>query len=129
MFARQRPWTHEHSDNNRRMSNRNRRPSTDSIEHKPARRQQHGVAAFKHRFRRVMLFAAFCGVIYLLFSFTKRGDAARLTWQKEPKWHESWYLLFFCRLIKSSLSRICNAAPCTIFRRYQASDSVDTQDR
>jgi len=74
------------------MSGRDGRPSVEDIKHKPARHQPNGIAEFSYRFRKVILFAAFCGVIYLVFSLTKRGDAARLTWQKEQKWHESWYV-------------------------------------
>jgi hypothetical protein len=84
------------------VSGRDGRQSVEDIEHKPARHQPNGIAAFSYRFRRVILFAAFCGVIYVVFSLTKRGDAARLTWQKEQKWHESWYVSFLYSVLLKS---------------------------
>jgi hypothetical protein len=93
MSARHRPLTLEQrSDNNSRVNERDRRPSED-IEHKAARRQLRGTAAFNRRLRKGMFFLCLCGFLCLLYSWTTSGEAARLHWQKEDQWHQSWYII------------------------------------
>ena len=95
MSSRQRPWTHKHNQNKRRMSDNDRRESEDIIEHRPGRRQVYGSTIFGQRPRQAMILASFLGVIYLVYSWTNGGDAARLAWQKEPVWHESWCVIIW----------------------------------
>jgi hypothetical protein len=91
MSTRQRP-THKQIQNYRLMKDRDRRQSED-IEHKPARRLFRSSTTLRQQLRKAMIVTSFLGVVYLLYSWTNGGDAARLAWQKEPQWHESWYVL------------------------------------
>ena len=96
MFGRQRTLPHETRTTKRRSNERTRKLSEDPIEHKPARRHITSSVAFNRRMlRRVMIFASFCGVLYLFYAWAKGGDAARLVWQKESHWHESWSVVVF----------------------------------
>ena len=92
MSTRQRPRTQKHSQNNSRM---NARQSEDIIEHKPARRLFRGSTTFRQRLRKGMIFTSFLWILYLVYLWTNGGDAARLAWQKEPLWHESWYVIIW----------------------------------
>ena len=72
------------------MNVKDRRVSEDIIENKPARRLYRGSRSFGQGLRKAMIFTSFVGIVYFFYSWINGGEAARLTWQKEPLWHESW---------------------------------------
>jgi len=65
--------------------------SEDSLDHKPAPRQKRGNAAISKRIRRGMLLISVLGFLYLIYSWSHVGEAARLEWQNERTAKHSWY--------------------------------------
>jgi len=64
--------------------------SDDSLDHKPARRQNHDNATLSRRIRRGMLLISILGLVYLVYSWAHVGEAARLEWYQEPVGKYSW---------------------------------------
>ena len=74
-----------HADAGDRMS------GEDSLDHQPAHRQKRANAAISKHIRRAMLLISIFGLVYLLYSWSHVGEAARLELQKEKVAKHSWY--------------------------------------
>jgi hypothetical protein len=98
MSARHRPWGADDTfdSNSKRMTDStagsHSREHSDDVEHKAARRRPPAILAFRARLPRLIMIAALCALVYVAYTFTQGGEAARLQWEKNPQWHVSWYV-------------------------------------
>src|SRR5271170_5500406 len=91
MSSRQRLATNDLNESVGHPNAGNRMSSEDSLDHKPAHRQKRANAAISKRIRRAMLLISILGLVYLIYSWSHVGEAARLEWQKENVAKNSWF--------------------------------------
>jgi len=97
MSARHRPWGADGTGNSssKRMhdsADGHSREHSDDVEHRAARRRPPVILASRARLTRLIMVAALCGLLYLAYTLTLGGEAARLQWEKNTEWHPSWYV-------------------------------------
>jgi|SRR5271170_3316040 len=90
MSSRQRLTTNDLDKSIGHANARDRMSSEDSLDHKHAHRQKLANAAISKRIRRAMLLISILGLVYLIYSWSHVGEAARLEWQKEKVAKHSW---------------------------------------
>jgi len=95
MTARHRPWgaADRAVDSIGRMGDEANR---ENAEHKPARRHSPAILVLRalrtRLLRFIMLSAALCCLVYIMYTFTLGGEAARLQWEKDQHSQlSSWY--------------------------------------
>jgi hypothetical protein len=106
MSARHRPWGADgtfDTSSSKRMTDstadsHSREPS-DDIEHKAARRRPPAILALRARLPSLIMIAAVCVLVYIVYAFAPGSEAARLQWEKNPQWQVSWYVLRLCRVV------------------------------